>query len=314
MLISDDRRTVISALGWADEGALWVYREGRGAGRSAKLGSAKHFSLHRGQDDHVAIAHHSDDGSVAITVHRFPDIETILARVGVQSGNVEWSGPAEVWQSVPRHYTAHVKTPWWDDFALITIDAPNRSAALQTFPWFDGNTYDKGYHGIVGVAEIPGSDHVLISVQRSSTLIVHDPVAREKAGEVKLAGRAGNPELHFRRNGELWATDYDTLLRLDPATWRILDSRRLQGVLMGTRQFIGTFAMDADERLCLVARPFSSDVVAIDTTSFRTVSACKTGGQPLEAVLRADERVLARDWKTGSMLSGRLGWKRWFGR
>ena len=310
MLVSDDRRTVISTLGWADGGSLWVYRADVGRPRSTKLGSAKHLSLYRGFDDHVAITHHHD-GDIRITVHRFPDIETVLAQVLLKSGEAEWSGSGEVWRHVPRYYTAYVKTKYWDDYALITLEVDTQTAALQEFTWFDDH-YDKGYQGIIGVAEIPYTDNVIVSVQRSSALIIHDPAARAKVGEVKLAGHAGNPQLYFRRNArELWASDYDTLIRLDCSTWRIIDSRRLQSAAVGTAQFIGSFTMDPGEQICAVARPFSGDVVAIDTRTFKPTLFSDLGRQPLEAAILGENQIIARDWKTGAILQGQLRRKWW---
>jgi hypothetical protein len=310
VLASDDRHTVISNLGWADGGSLWVYRDQVGRAQSTKLGSAKHLSLHRGVDNHVAITHHHD-GDIRITIHRFPEIENVLAEVVLKSGEAEWSGSGEVWRHVPRHYTGYMKTKYWDAYALITLEGDTQTAALHEFTWFDDH-YDKGYQGIVGVSEIPHTDRVLVSVQRSSMLIIYDPAARTKVGEVKLAGRAGNPQLYFRRNArELWASDYDTMVRLDWSTWRITDSRRLQSAVVGSAQFIGSFTMDAAEQICVVARPFRGDVVGIDTRTFKPTLFSDVGRQPLEATILDEKRIIARDWKTGSTLQGQLRRKWW---
>ena len=306
MLISNDRSFVISSLGWVERGSLWVYRAETESAQTIRLSSAGYLSLHEGVDDHVAIVHNFDDGNVDMTVHRFPEIGTILGRIAVRSGRAEPVGSWEAWHHVPRHYTAFLQTPDWSDFGLITLDPESGAVALRNFPWFDDQHYDKVYQGIGGVKEIPGSDHVLVSVQRSSTLVIHDPVAGRKVGEVELGRRGGNSHLRFRNAGkELWADDYDTLLRLDPSTWRILDSRHLQDAASGIGQFIGAFTMDPGEEICAVARPFSSDVVAIDATTFKPEWTCTLGYQPLEAAILNGNRVVARDWKTGATLHAR---------
>ncbi len=89
--------------------------------------------------------------------------------------------------------------------------------------------------------------------------VLHDLHNGAERGVVRLAGRSGNPMLLFRtRAREVWASDYDTIVKLDPSTWRVTDRCRLQGAAVGTMQFIGDFAFDPDKTVCAVARPFAS--------------------------------------------------------
>src|SRR5688572_160398 len=244
--MSADRSTIVSSLGWVERGALWLYSDSRQSVRSIRLGAAKYLSLRAGTDDHFAVVHNGEDQVSEITVHRFPEVEQVLARavIGVKDGVL--SGDIDAFARVPRYYVGALTTPAWTDFGLITIDVPRGRVLLSPFPWFDDNSYDKMYQGIVGVAEIPDSPLLLVSVQRTSTVVIHDPATSRKMGEVKVGDGGGNPTLYFRRTApELWADDYDTLVRLDAATWRVLDRRRLQGADAGTRQFIGQFTFDA---------------------------------------------------------------------
>lgn len=127
-----------------------------------------------------------------------------------------------------------------------------------------------------------------------------------------LSGGHGNPELFFRRRAaELWAADYDTLIKLESTLWRVVRSRKLQKAASGTAQFIGEFSFDANETLCAVARPFSGDIVGIDPDTMRTKYRAKVGSQPIEVALLRDRRVFARDWQTGSLLAGKLS-RAWF--
>jgi hypothetical protein len=64
---------------------------------------------------------------------------------------------------------------------------------------------------------------VLVPVQRSSRVVIYEPSRRAKVGEIELSGYSGNPALVFRSADELWADDYDMLMRLDAADWRKLD-------------------------------------------------------------------------------------------
>jgi hypothetical protein len=80
----------------------------------------------------------------------------------------------------------------------------------------------------------------------------------------------------------------------------------MQEALGGTQQFMGEFAFAPDAPVCVVARPFAGDVVGVDTRTLKTVSSAKVGGQPLQVAALPGRRVVARDWKTGALLQGRL--------
>jgi hypothetical protein len=125
---------------------------------------------------------------------------------------------------------------------------------------------------------------------------------------VPLANRAGNPHPRLlRTRPELWVVDYDTLVRLDPSTWTATSARRLQDVPpMSASLFIGEFAFDRDERRCAIARPFSGDVIVIDVPSWDEIGRVKLGQEPLDVALLSDDSVIARDWQTGELLTGRL--------
>jgi len=72
------------------------------------------------------------------------------------------------------------------------------------------------------------------------------------------------------------------------------------------RLFIGEYGFDKDESVCVVARPFSGDIVGIDPNSFKVILRAETKGQPLEVGILCDNRVISRDWKTGRLLQGIL--------
>ena len=220
-------------------------------------------------------------------------------RAGARSKAPQLRGATFRRTTSPISHSQHGPTSLWFH------STPLKACGSRTFEWYD-DSYDKLYQGIVGVTEIPDSDLVLVSVQRSSTLIIYDPNARRKVGEFSLSNGHGNPTLHFRGPGELWAADYDTLLKIEPGSWRVLESRRLQDAAAGTAQFIGEFAFNRDEAICAVARPFAGDVIGLDPKTFRTRYQAKIGGQPLEVAVLDDRRVYARDWKSGRLLQGSL--------
>jgi len=79
----------------------------------------------------------------------------------------------------------------------------------------------------------------------------------------------------------------------------------------GTQQFIGDYSFAPDEETCVVARPFGGDAVGIDAATLKIKRSVKLGRQPLELVALPRGEIVARDWKTGDPLRGRLK-RRWF--
>jgi hypothetical protein len=298
-------RIVVSSLGWVDGGEIWILDAATGRVSFARLGDAKYLSLHAGRSGFFAAVHHHGSARLEITAHSFSDPQEILSRCSVSRTQRQIVGSLAPWKHLPRHYVAHLAQPAWSDYALVTI-CPSEGVTLQTFEWY-GDSYDKVTQGIAGVAEIPDSHLVLISVQRSSKLIVYDPDSRCKIREIGLAERGGNPAVLFRRAArELWASDYDTLVKIHADSERTLASHKLQESAPGTAQFIGQFAFDADESICAVARPFSGDVLGLDPKSLRAKHRVALGRQPFEIALLQDGRVFARDWKSGDLLQGTL--------
>ncbi len=305
MLIDTREKTIVAAQGWNDKGALWILDVDSGKVRKVGSEGARYLTLYLGRHDHFAAVHNWNGEKVAITVHSFANPETILARCEVAGNAVRVRGTPEIWSNVPSHYVAYLMQPTWSDFGLISIDH-GAGASLQSFDWYN-DSYDKGYQGVGEATEIPGSNVLIISVQRSSRLIFYDPEKRAKVGELALADRNGNPTAFFRRTAnELWADDYDTLLKIGTNDWRILDSQRLQDGRGQMRQFIGEFSFDVAETLCGVARPFSGDVVGIDPTTFKVTCRARLGDQPLSLAVLRDRRVFARDWMSGRLLEGTL--------
>ena len=305
MLIDSHGRTVVSSLGWVDHASLWVLRPPSAAPEHIPLGEARHLSLHAGDGDVFAAAHHFEADRFAVTVHAFHDPARILARAEIDRGGAQLEGDASVWSRVPRHYTTYFQ-PSASGYCLMRVRSAEGDVEAQALDWFDAR-YDKGYQAVVGATEIPGRDEVIVAIQRDSRPVIHDPRIRAQVGALELCGRLGNPTLRFRRHAnELWADDYDTLVVLEPGSWRRLRSRRLQGAPFGTGEFIGRFCFDADEQSCYVARPYSRDVVTLDPRNLRVRSRCRFDAQPFEAVGLDDGTVVARDWKSGVLLRGPL--------
>ena len=197
------------------------------------------------------------------------------------------------------------------DFYLFLVEPIRPTIEIIELDWYD-DSYDKGYQGVIGVVEVPDQDKLIVSVQRDSQPVLMDLETKAVIKKLSLANRLGNPTLRFRKHAnELWADDYDTILRIYPSNWTVESSMLLQEAATGCQQFIGAFAFSADENLCAIARPFSGDVIAIDTAKFKVTHSCELGDQPLLVTLLSDGTIYSRDWKTGKLLMGTLK-RKWF--
>lgn len=313
-MISDGNKSVlVSSIGWVDRDSLWIFDPGKDRESRISLGGgARYLSLHSSGTGRFAVVHHFDGARFEATVHSFEEPAIALARAVVDEKHSEMSGEPRIWKDVPRLYAEYLGFPPWKDYVLLDLSAARMQIDIRKLAWFD-ESYDKSYQGIVTASELPGGKCALVSVQRSSEVVIHDLETGMKKGGIHLAGRGGNPTFRFRRTAaEIWATDYDTIVVVDPGSLRTMRSARLQKSCTGTMQFLGDLDFDPDEELCAVARPFCGDVVGIDPSNLGKRSIARLGRQPLEVAALPENRIVARDWKTGETLRGVLK-KRLFG-
>lgn len=309
MIINSAGTQAACSLGWVHKGGLWVYRIGDASPRIVKLSDAKYLTVRAGKHDFFSVLHHWDDNKLIITAHNQSEPQRPISCISLRQAGFGWAQPAfahtgdsSVWQELPRAYVAFA----FGDFHLFLVKI-NGETSMQTFNWYNNANYDKGYQGIVGVEEVPNSTLLIVSVQRDSNPILYDPDTGKEVRKLSLADRGGNPQFRFRSSAnEFWADDYDHIVKLDATSLIVKATEQLQETGKGGRQFIGDFSFDQSERLCLVARPFSGDVIGIDCDSMRQTYRVELGSQPLEAGLLGDDTVVALDWKTGEFLSGKL--------
>lgn len=308
MILNQVETQIITSLGWVDHGAFLVWDIESDETRRIAVSDADHVALLPGRDDYFAVVHNRDRGGYAVSVRHIAAPDDVLANAVVEGGVGRLEGDSDAWRTVPHSYSGY--DPGGSDgapYTLLLIDASASTCEVQRMEWFNDESYDLMYQGMGSPVEVPGELVVLIPIQRSSQPVIYDVSSRAVVGRLKLADRFGNPSLRFRTPTELWADDYDTILRLDRDGWAKRDERLLQPTNHeDVRQFIGSWAFDASRSLCVVGRPFSGDVVGIDTQTFATTKRAVLGGQPLEVAVLSDGRVLARDWKSGRALRGEL--------
>jgi hypothetical protein len=315
MIATPDGTAVLSSMGWVDGDALWRVDAASGRLDTIPLGTgARYSSLHHAGSGagRFAVAHHFDGRRWEVSVRAFSAPDAVLARAAVDPSGTRADGDAAAWDSVPRLYVDYLGFAPWNSFVLLRMSPADAAIEIQRLAWYD-ESYDKAYQGIVGVLELPGADAALVSVQRSSRLILHDLGTNARRRAIDLGDRGGNPRLALRESGrEVWASDYDAIAVLRTDTWQVDRRARLQGARAGTQQFIGGFAFAPDEPVCVVARPFSGDVIGIDPATLKTRRTARLGRQPLEVAALPGGEIIARDWQTGDLLRGALR-RRWFG-
>ena len=309
MIINAEHSQAICSFGWVHKGSLWVYRIADKSPRVFELSRAKYLTIKEGRNDFFSVVHHFDGDQLEISAHSHAEPLQSVSSISVQRAarpgsktESKVTGDPSVWRELPRAYVAFA----FASYHLFLIQ-PCGSISVQEFAWYTNTDYDKGYQGIVGVEELPDSQLLIVLIQRDSHPILYDPGAGAVVRKLNLAERGGNPRFKLRASAaEFWASDYDTILKLDAETLDVVTSQRLQGSAQSTRHFIGDFSLCRRESLCLVPRPFSGDAIGIDCDTMRQTHRANLGKQPLRAGLLGEDRVVALDWKTGEFLAGTL--------
>ena len=307
MIVNPDRTTVLSSIGGIDGDAIWVFDVASGKARAIPQNTgAKYTSLHASDSERYIAVHHFDGARFLATVSLFSAPEITVSTASYENGRTSLIGNETAWDGLPRLFVAHLAQRW-NDYVLVKIESGH--VHIQRLEWYD-TSYDKGYQGVIDVIALPDPRYALVSVQRSSELVIHDLETGQATQKISLGSQLGNPKLTLRQSGkEVWASDYDTLAIFDTGSWRVRRKKRLQSAVAGTGQFIGDYSFSADGSCC-VARPYSGDVVAVDER-LRIRKSAKLGRQPHDAIELPNGDVIARDWKTGDLLRGRMeeiGW------
>lgn len=313
MLLDRTERFVVSSLGWVDKGTFVQknLESGQVTGHVlSKDGFVKLTDIDG--DRFLAAAFDWEAGNTCFDVRRFAEPATSLWSLRVALQEQEVSGDPTKAIGTPRF---HVNTFSGDTSTgrLIELATDFGSAILHDLPWY-GEKHDLGYQGLVDAVALPNSAQVLIGIQRSSRIVIHDLSTGTLERDFELAGRNGNPKLDIVGN-ELWTIDYDTFVRIDLRTFHALGSVLLQPSANGTGQFAGSMYRHLLTKKIAVARPYSGDVIIVDPKSFKIEQSITIGRQPLCCIVTSTGRILTREWRNGEWFetSARLqkSKKRW---
>jgi hypothetical protein len=185
------------------------------------LSGARSLSIAGNGVDRFAVVHHFSGDRVLVTAHRFDDPATVLASVDVRGWRPVPSGAGDAWHRLPGSYVGYLNDDATGAAGYFVVRIGTRTVSVQRLDWFDDG-YDPMYQSVIAVVEVPETGELLFGVQRSSDLVLIDPVTNAPVRRVGLAGRLGNPVPQVRRTApEVWAIDYDTVVRLDRTSWTV---------------------------------------------------------------------------------------------
>lgn len=232
------------------------------------------------------ILHLPHSRSWLVTARRYEDPHTVISQLTIEDSIGAIKGIVDIWYSLPTVFLIRDR--------LLRM-FPDRGIYEWQEIHYDRSEYDNGYEPMVSAVQVPGREVVLLAAQRHPEILICDLGTRMTIGRFVLPESMGTPVLKFRHKiDELWITDYGTVFRLTTSDWSVKNSLQLQ-----TPEYIGDFAFDPDETICAVARPFSGDVVGLDTKTFQVVRTWEVGEQPYEVAALDAERIITRDQVTG---------------
>ncbi|MFN4296838.1 MAG: hypothetical protein ACK4FB_08340 [Brevundimonas sp.] len=298
MFFDDASGRVISNLGWVDGGRLWAFDVATDRESYLSVADADGLSLERGRHGRFRMTEiEGQDRRISVRTFSEPLIELAAC----QSSDANWilSGDMDAWADVPRTFFTNRGPP-----ALTVIKPEEGGVHVAPLGWFNESSYDLLYQGLVD-SLVLASGQVLISVQRSSELLIVNELQGHIVQRVSLGDRGGNPKLRRLSDGAIAASDYDTLCIIEPRRWQVRKSDILQAPRppMGA-EFIGDYDIRGTD--CIVARPFSGDVLRLDTSTLAVVDQAPIGGQPLSVCWLEGDEFLTRDWKTGKVRRGQF--------
>lgn len=160
------------------------------------------------------------------------------------------------------------------------------------------NVDDPGYSGPSGFVLIPDSLDILVTMARDHALRVVN-ANRKTVGSIELPSPgSSNPQVD---EGSVVFSNYDTLCSYDPVTMKLKTSPKLQPSILlpeygiKSRAFIGVPHKSSILNGWLVPRPYSSDILFVESESLIPTGVIKCGGKPHSLVEFEDGSLLIID-------------------
>jgi hypothetical protein len=296
-------RWFVSSLRWVDRGAIWRFDADSEVATSIRLSDATHVQVSAGVGELFTAVHHFNGARLLLSVQSYSDPGRPLSWIDVRDWAPAISGDVAAWRGLPQAYTGYLNEDAMGTAGYFVIRVGREGVSVDLLDWF-GDAYDHGYQSVTSVVEMPDGD-LLFGVQRSSDLVLCAADTLQVVRTVPLtAGYFGNPVPFLRRFApEIWALDYETVVRVDYRDWQITGSVTLQPAGGGGGRPPGVLWMPPDERHVIVTRPFSADVTVLEAGTMTIVEHHEMGGQPVDAAALPDGRIIARDRTTGATLA-----------
>ncbi|GAA1241231.1 hypothetical protein [Oryzihumus leptocrescens] len=303
MITSPGSEVLLSNLGWVDKGSIWRLDTVKRVQDRVPVGDAGYLRLAAGESADSVVVQHGLRGRLSVSVHPWSSLADPLVRVDVHGWTAHVEGDLNGFRGHARLFVAFLDDAATGAGGYYLTEVGASQVSIRRLDWFDQQKYDPMYQQVLSAVELPSGEY-LFGIQRCSDLVLCDPIDLSVIREVPLAGRLGNPVPFLRAGGtEVWAVDYDTVVRLDAASLGVEDRWLGQPPANnGHRMFLGDLWMSRDEQEILAPRPGSGDVVSLDPGNLRVARTWVTSGRPLTAAV-LDGQLLARDWKTGDLLS-----------
>ncbi len=200
MILNSSETKIVASCGWVDKSSLLVIDTRDHQEKRFKIGEAQYIVLKKLPKDYFIVIQYFSGEYVILSIHSFADPTSKLTEVIVTSKHLEFKGDQGLWKLAPKYYVAYLNDQFQgNDYRLIEINLERKDELFPNLEWFD-DSYDKGYQGVMDVVEIPNTNYLLFSVQRSSAPVLYDISNKKVVSKIKLAGRTGNPSFPASNN------------------------------------------------------------------------------------------------------------------
>jgi hypothetical protein len=293
MILDETRKRVLGSMGWIDHGAIWCCDLESRAETLIPVPGAQFVGVRGGRDGFFRVTHGESAGVVA-SVRHVSRPEEILSSVLLDATGPVLDGDMDVWRMVDRACVVKGLTGQ----KVLLVEYLLGEVKDIDLGWYNAETYDLGYQGLVDCLAVSGGKEVVVSVQRSSKLVIVDVATNLPVGSIVLAGSGGNPGMSMISGSTFLASDYDTLCLVDASARRTTQKVRLQDGGDGfQRRFVGEYQAQIDG-LCIVARPYSNDVALLDS-ELNVIGQAPVKCQPMQVCMTSSREFLVRDWQSG---------------